>query len=137
MEERTKGDKITERDAIILVYDVSNPESFASLQSLHEFVSDTCKAVHGKVTPLIVIVGNKMDCDRNVNSEEAEVFASQRNCPYLECSSLVPGTTSAIFEVVVRELRKRIHLQKEAVYGRASSTNIHGLEASCASCVIF
>jgi len=93
MEQRTKGDKITERDAIILVYDVTSPESFASLQSLHEFVSDTCKAVHGRVTPLIVVVGNKTDCERHVSSEEAEVFASERNCPYLECSTFVAGTT--------------------------------------------
>jgi GTPase SAR1 family protein len=61
-------DRITDRDAIVLVYDITEPESFGSLEGLYKFVADSFGLLHqsslagaSRPFPPVLIVGNKSD----------------------------------------------------------------------------
>lgn len=85
-----------ERDGLILVYDITNPESFRSMDSLYQYVLDSYTQLQqlagsrARPFPAIVIFGNKTDKDslRKVSRLEAERYASDKHCPYLEGSAL-------------------------------------------------
>ena len=57
--------------------------------------------------PVVILVGNKADLaeNRQVTRETAERFATDKRCPYLECSAF--GDCDDVFNVTLRELRKQ------------------------------
>ena len=68
---------------VIIVYDVSNRESFRNIKiwidSIHENkTSDSVK---------IIVVGNKIDLPREVSNEEAKKYCESNNMIYLETSA--------------------------------------------------
>jgi len=103
-------------DAAILVYDITDLDSFDSLkqwyQELQENVSDC----------LVMIAGNKLDKegDRAVNFGDASRFAAQRNCYIMEVSSKtgqnIPEFTDKLCdELLSRPPRKTIDKQHPAI----------------------
>jgi len=70
-------------DAAVLVFDVTDNESFEALQSwfyeLQKNVPDC----------IIVLCGNKLDLDnqRKVTKEAAQEYANEKDCPLIEVSS--------------------------------------------------
>lgn len=70
-------------DAAVLVFDVTDNESFEALQSwfyeLQKNVPDC----------IIVLCGNKLDLDnqRKVTKEAAQEYANEKECPLIEVSS--------------------------------------------------
>jgi len=69
---------------IIVVYDVTNQETFGNVQKwLQEIDRYACENVHK------VLVGNKCDMvsDRKVTTREAQEFADQLNLEFLETSA--------------------------------------------------
>ncbi len=71
-------------NGIILVYDVSNRDSFEHLMfwiaSINSNLGDSKKLKK-------IIIGNKIDLEKNVTKEEAEIFAKKNNCLYFETSA--------------------------------------------------
>lgn len=73
--------------------------------------------------PPIIIVGNKSDLisdesTRQVDSHLAAKYASERHCIYLEASTspeMSIESVQEIFDVAIRELRKRRHIRRESV----------------------
>ena len=63
----------------------------------------------GQSGPIFIVVGNKADLvkDREVAREEAERFASQIRAPYLEASAITGTGYEEIFNIAIRESRKR------------------------------
>jgi small GTP-binding protein len=68
--------------AAMVVYDLSNRQSFTKLTDWLKLYRDTC----GSGNP-IIIVGNKRDLERAVSSEEAISFAQMLQCEYMEVSA--------------------------------------------------
>jgi small GTP-binding protein len=68
--------------AALVVYDLANRESFVKLPDWLKLYRDTC----GNNNP-IVIIGNKLDLERTVTSEEAISFAQLAQCNYMEVSA--------------------------------------------------
>ena len=67
---------------LILVYDVSNRQSFNDLKNWLEDVSNATNKVS------IILFGNKCELEeRAVTKEEAEKFAKENNIPYIETSA--------------------------------------------------
>jgi small GTP-binding protein len=69
---------------VMLVYDVSNRDTFESLK----YWMNSIKSTLGDESSIkIVIVGNKIDRQREVSKEEAEKFAKGINTEYFETSA--------------------------------------------------
>lgn len=69
---------------IILVYDVSNPESF---EKLKYWIQSISMYLGEKSSVKMILIGNKIDTNREVRREDGENFAKQHNIPYFETSA--------------------------------------------------
>ncbi|TNV78211.1 hypothetical protein FGO68_gene7939 [Halteria grandinella] len=122
--------KIIDRDAILLVYDITNKDSFTQLESYYQFILDSynhiMKRLSGAATkefPPVVICGTKCDLERGVDRETAERYASNKNCPYIEATSKEQESASEVFEMVIRELRKRKIKKRETLLMKSQSSS--------------
>uniref|UniRef100_A0AC34QVF0 Ras-related protein Rab-33 n=1 Tax=Panagrolaimus sp. JU765 TaxID=591449 RepID=A0AC34QVF0_9BILA len=103
-------------NAVVFVYDVTNPKSFKSLPS---WIQECRKhaVTSGDNTPHILI-GNKCDLEseNRVKTDEAQVFADQNDMALFETSALAESEADhveAIFMTLVHKLRqcKPMHVQ--------------------------
>ena len=90
----------------ILVYDISNRESFEHISS---WVED-CLAQSPK-TVFMVLVGNKSDLDhkRQVSFEEGKEMAKNNNMIFFETSAKTGENVDKIFEESAKEIFKKIN----------------------------
>ena len=65
---------------VFLVYDVSNKTSFENITNWISFVRNIEK-------PIMVLCGNKIDLNREVEKSEGEELASKENLLFFECSA--------------------------------------------------
>ena len=92
-------------DAIILVFDITNINTFNALQKLYEDIKQTIDV--SKV--LFFVVGNKNDLYENeeVTKEEAINYAKSINAEYMCVSALKPSGIEELFEAVGTKLLKK------------------------------
>lgn len=92
-------------DAIIVMYDVTNMDSFMSLPN---WIDDIAR-VASSADPLLYIVGNKTDLDdrRMVPTKMATNFAMQCGIPFTETSVKEDLNVSNTMETVIEHLRNR------------------------------
>ena len=113
---------------IILVYDITNKESFQHVTSWLELGK---KFTDDKETG-IILVGNKRDLadKRQVSLEEGKDFANTHNIPFFEISALdnenecVPFAMLELIKSKIKrhcstQNRKRPHVRADANFGRA------------------
>lgn len=89
-------------DAILIIFDVSNYESFHDLDRwLHEIreVNDTAS---------IFIIGNKADLKKIVNQKDIDEYINNNNLNYIECSAKTSDNITHIFEEVIKVLYEKI-----------------------------
>mmetsp|Transcript_14398 Transcript_14398/g.15962 ORF Transcript_14398/g.15962 Transcript_14398/m.15962 type:complete len:197 (+) Transcript_14398:37-627(+) len=82
-------------DAAVLVYDITDAESFNALQSWY---SELQKNVPDCI---IMLAGNKLDLGsekRRVSMEQAEIYAGEKDCPLLEVSSKTGENIQELFQ---------------------------------------
>ncbi|MHA1486686.1 MAG: GTP-binding protein [Promethearchaeota archaeon] len=79
------------------VFDVTNPQSLLKLPGWVSSIKKTVK----KSIPMI-IVGNKIDLERQVGRQEAEDLAKRLNCDYLETSAKTGEKVEFAFESIAR-----------------------------------
>ena len=79
------------------VFDVTNPQSLLKLPGWVSSIKKTVK----KSIPM-VIVGNKIDLERQVEKQEAEDLAKRLNCDYLETSAKTGEKVEIAFEKIAR-----------------------------------
>ena len=79
------------------VFDLTNPQSLLKLPG---WISSIKKTV--KQTIPMVIVGNKIDLERQVDKQEAEDLAKRLNCDYLETSAKTGEKVEIAFEKIAR-----------------------------------
>lgn len=87
--------------AAILVYDICNKPSFDALGSWFDRLKE-----FGPNNLQHIIVGNKCDLndERQVPRQEAEVYALNMNCLYLETSARDNINVEEIFQEIARKL---------------------------------
>ena len=74
-------------EGIMIVYDVTNQESFENLKNWIQSIKDNMGNDFLERIP-VVIIGNKIDSDeREIKTEDAESFSKQQNYPYFETSA--------------------------------------------------
>ena len=90
----------------LVVYDVTNRESFESVKS---WIED-CKSQSPK-TILMVLVGNKidLDSDRAVSYEDGEEFAKMNNMPFFETSAKTGANIENIFVKSAEMIAQKIN----------------------------
>jgi len=84
-------------NAALGVFDVTDPQSLLKLPG---WVSSIKKTV--KQTIPMIIVGNKIDLERQVERQEAEDLAKRLNCDYLETSAKTGESVEIAFEKIAR-----------------------------------
>ena len=79
----------------IIVYDITNPQSFANLAQWIEDVKN-----HAPSDCTIAIVGNKTDLtkERRISTQEAKALADAKECPFFETSARTGYNIQALFE---------------------------------------
>ena len=83
---------------LILVYDVTNRQSFIDLQNWLKDVKNATDKVS------IILFGNKCELEnRAVTKEEAEQFAKKNNIPYIETSAKSKINIDEGFSMVVND----------------------------------
>ena len=94
-------------EGVILVYDVTNSESFENLK----YWIGSIKSNLGENNLLpIIIIGNKIDMDdmRDINKEDAEKFSKENDYKYFEASAKTgEGVDDAIRQLVNLVLNQR------------------------------
>ena len=88
-----------------VVYDVTNRTSFDNIKV---WVED-CKKLSPK-TVLIILVGNKIDLEKNreVSYDEGSIFAQKNGLLFFECSAKTGKNIDELFMESTREIDKRI-----------------------------
>ncbi len=69
-------------EGVILVFDVTNMETFENLKHWIHLINSNCKNKLKRI-----IIGNKIDLKREVSKDEAMTFAKENNIPYFEVSA--------------------------------------------------
>ena len=97
---------------ILLVYDISNRESFLSLEKWYTEFREIAEE-----SALILLVGNKCDLEktRQVDLKEAMKFSEDRNIEYIETSALTLTNVDLAFETIFNEVY--------AVHGKDQTKN--------------
>ncbi|GAG09668.1 unnamed protein product [marine sediment metagenome] len=85
------------------VFDVTNPQSLLKLPGWVSSIKKTVK----KSIPMIII-GNKIDLERQVGRQEAEDLAKRLNCDYLETSAKTGEKVEFAFESIARACLKSV-----------------------------
>eukprot|EP00301_Raphidiophrys_heterophryoidea_P027846 c9850_g1_i1.p1 GENE.c9850_g1_i1~~c9850_g1_i1.p1 ORF type:complete len:205 (-),score=51.91 c9850_g1_i1:349-963(-) len=90
---------------IVIVYDITNPESF---NNVSRWLADVAKFAKGNVNK--ILVGNKLDLAsaRQVTEKEAMDFASSNELAYVEASARTGANVGHVFETLTKQIRKRM-----------------------------
>lgn len=111
----------------LMVFDVSNRSSFAGLQ---RWAKDFCGKFQSSSTrplPVVMVIGNKCDLAREVETEEAQAFALSNNFLYMETSALNNTNVSLAFNIFIiavyhlLEEKNRLH-QPPASFSSPTTT---------------
>ena len=84
-------------NAALGVYDVTEPQSLLKIPG---WVSSIKKAV--KKTIPMILIGNKIDLDREVDRSEAEDLSKRLSCEYLETSARTGENVEVAFDMIAR-----------------------------------
>lgn len=89
--------------AVFLVYDVTNPDSFDKVSFfLEDFTKNSSNIVS------FILVGNKKDSnDRKVAFEQGQNYAKKIGAPFIECSAKTGENIEELFDLVLVELKSK------------------------------
>ncbi|MCH7609891.1 MAG: GTP-binding protein [Chloroflexi bacterium] len=82
--------------ASALVYDVTDPESFANLARWRDEILEAVEQQS------FVVVGNKIDLERTQQPQQAQEFADELRAQYLETSALDGSGVAQLFETLAK-----------------------------------
>ncbi len=90
----------------MLVYSIVSPQSLKDIDGYREHI---LLVNEGRVTPPMVLVGNKLDlaANRQVPTAEGKRLADSYGIPFLETSALDGTNCDAVFHQVVRLAREQ------------------------------
>lgn len=122
------------RDGFILVFDVTNRESFERLQNFRDLIRN-----YNSDSAPILIVGNKIDMEKErvVSSEEAREKCKElrADIEYMEMSAQTGYNVEECFATIVRMLK---HKESIANSKKSKVTEPAGSDSCCKSmCTIF
>ena len=106
---------------IMIVYDVTNQESFENLKNWIQSIKDNMGNDFLERIP-IVIIGNKIDSDeREIKTEDGETFCKQQNYPFFEMSAKTGENVDSTIRFLVKKV---IDLNSDNKEGNNDNNNI-------------
>jgi small GTP-binding protein len=96
-------------DGVVLVYDISSKDSF----HFEEWLLEYLKLLQKEQGTKVMIVGNKLDLEREVSTKEGEEFSSFNGFFFMEVSSKLGENVDEIFVKLVNERRKDLNEEEE------------------------
>ena len=106
---------------IMIVYDVTNQESFENLKNWIQSIKDNMGNDFLERIP-IVIIGNKIDSDeREIKTEDGEAFCKQQNYPFFEMSAKTGENVDSTIRFLVKKV---IDLNSDNKEGNNDNNNI-------------
>lgn len=99
-------------EGVILVYDVTRPETFANLSTWLEEV----QLYSTKPDCIKMIVGNKVDRENEsiIQKKEGKEFANQHGCLFIECSAKTRHNVEQSFEELLLKILDTPSLWEES-----------------------
>lgn len=95
-------------DVVMFVYDVSIIDSFNGLENWYRQY-----LTHGDQNAIKILIGNKIDLEHIVKSEDAKSWAVGHDMVYEEASAKSSKGVRAAFSTVISQLNKLPRVQKE------------------------
>jgi small GTP-binding protein len=95
-------------EGVILVYDVTNTETFLNLKNWINSINSNTRDSNLKK----IIIGNKIDLKREVNKEEAVDFAKENGIPYYEVSAKLNTNINDSIKSLIEEVVKTPEYQQ-------------------------
>ena len=91
-------------DGIMLVYDVTNSDTYDNLKFWLQSIKNNMSADMGEIP--IIIIGNKIDCaeEREVNFQEAENFWKEQGFSYFETSAKTGENIDKTIKFLVKKV---------------------------------
>jgi len=104
--------------ACIAVFDLTNEESFQSVNKWTEQFSNGCTYDSAS----ILVLGTKSDLteQRQVSFEEGKALAEQLGHDYMECSSKTKHNVDEVFTYIAKKIMSNEELHKAMSQGRES-----------------
>lgn len=114
--------------AILLLYDITNRESFDNISVWMKEINENIGSDIIKV-----LVGNKCDLEdeRKVNEKEGNDAAAEYNIRFFEVSALSNQNVVAVFDYLTDELLKDFKSGKGEFNGRSTIMNLKKKEGFC------
>lgn len=119
---------------VILVYDVANRESFESLRNT--WIQEL-QAYANMDKLILMVVGNKIDKERAVSTEEGQQLAKELSALFMEASAKTRAGVLPAFEELVHKIMHTPRVKKEVVTEvpatsvRIDATSEPGEEGPC------
>jgi len=112
---------------VILMYDISERESFDHLKNWINIIKDTIEDIP------IILVGNKVDKEdeRLVSFEEGENFAKELNILFLECSGKENKNVKEAFYMLTEEVINRIKNERTSTININLNNQIEKKKKKC------
>ncbi|EKE39725.1 hypothetical protein ENUP19_0010G0042 [Entamoeba nuttalli] len=102
-----------EGDGFILVFSLVSVATFNDLSSIYGHINEVKNSMEKKFVP-IVIAGNKCDLDnRTVTTEQAQEFADNNGCHFMETSAKTQKNINEMFEYLTRQLIEHLPAKKQ------------------------
>ena len=115
--------------AALLVFDLSNQDSFASLE---KWLLEIQENAHEAITT--VLVGNKLDLPgREVSTETAKTFAEEHGLLYTETSALTGENVESSFLLAAQEVLTKVRQHKVCVPKHEPNLKPAKKQRSCCS----
>ena len=109
-------------NGIIVVYDVSNRDSFLNVQ---QWLSEITRYSPENVTK--ILIGNKCDLsERQVTYDEAKKFADDNNISYIETSAKQDINVNLCFTKIIEKIRGKMENKKLESSNEEKKINIVG-----------
>ena len=89
-------------NGFLLIYDVSNRDSFNSLNEWLEHIDSNAEE---QSKAFKILIGNKKDLDeRNIDESEGKQFANNNNMPYFETSAKTSENVEGVFKFLINKI---------------------------------
>ena len=89
-------------NGFLLIYDVSNRDSFNSLNEWLEHIDSNAEE---QSKAFKILIGNKKDLDeRIIDESEGKQFANNNNMPYFETSAKTSENVEGVFKFLINKI---------------------------------